>query len=59
MGSTKALFIGSLLLTAGFIFATFYTRAPFGAFATAIVGLFTAFITKRLIQKHKRFNGNV
>jgi len=59
MGSTKALFIGSLLLVAGFIFTTFYAQAPYNSFATAVVGLFVAFITKRLVQKHKRFNGDV
>lgn len=59
MGSTKALFMGSLLLTTGYIFAAFTPEAPFGGFATAVVGLFTAFITKRLVQKHTRFNGHV
>jgi len=55
MSSTMALFIGSLLLTAGFIFTTFYSHAPFGAFATAVVGLFVGYITKRTIKHHKNF----
>lgn len=45
-------------MSGGMVFATFIESVPFLAFATQFTIGFVAYITKRLIQKKKEYNGN-
>lgn len=49
--------IYGILMTGGFIFSTFYTEAPYLAFASQFTIGFGVYVTKRLIQKKGEYNG--
>lgn len=53
--STLALVTYFVLLSGAFVFATFYAKAPFLAFATQLTIGFVAYITKR--YHDKKLNG--
>jgi len=57
INSGVALVLYTLVMAGGYVWASFYTTAPFTAYATAVSGCFTAYITKRLIQKSNKYNG--
>jgi len=54
--SWHAYLIYALLITGGYVWATFFEDAPFLAFATQITIGFGVYVTKRLVQKRKEFN---
>jgi len=49
--------IYGVLMTGGFIFSSFYTEAPYLAFASQFTIGFGVYVTKRLIQKKGEYNG--
>jgi len=55
--STLALVAYFVLLSGAFVWATFYSKAPFLAFATQITIGFVAYIAKR--HQDKKLNGGV
>lgn len=57
IGSTKSFIIAISCLVFGFIFKTYFTTAPFDAYATAIVTIEGAYLAKRAYQK--KFNKGV
>lgn len=57
LNSTIVTHIYFALLSGGYIWATYYPKAPFLAYATQITIGFGVYITKRLIQKKKEYNG--
>ncbi len=54
--SGQAFLIYIIAMTIGFVFSSFKTEAPYLTFATQLTIGFTAYITKRLIQKRKEYN---
>lgn len=57
LNSTIVTHMYFVLLSGGFVWATYHPESPYLAFATQITIGFIAFITKRLIQKKKEYNG--
>jgi len=55
--SSQMLLVCVLSLLAGFVWATFFPAAPYGVFAPAVLGLATAYWTKRTIQKSEKYSG--
>lgn len=55
--STLALVAYFVLLSGAFVWTTFYSKAPFLAFATQITVGFVAYIAKR--HQDKKLNGGV
>jgi len=53
--STKAFILFALLVTGGFVFKTFFEKAPYEAFAMYLTMGFGAYIGKRLWQKKETF----
>jgi len=45
------------LISGGYMWGTYHPEAPYLAFATQITLGYVAFVTKRLIQKKKEYNG--
>ena len=42
----------------GFVWATFFPKAPYDVFAYSLTGGVTAIIGKRLFMKHNKFGNN-
>ena len=57
IGSSVALIIYTAVMLGTFLFSTWTPNAPFLAFAVQFTLGFIAFISKRLIQKKKEYNG--
>jgi len=53
--TTHAVLIAIGLLTASYVWATFFPTAPFQAFATTLGLVFGAYAGKRLLQKKEEF----
>lgn len=54
--TTHAFIITLLVLTGGFMWATFFPGAPFVAFSGTVGLVFAGYSGKRLMQKKKEFN---
>jgi len=57
IGSSIALLIYTAVMLGTFLFSTWTPNAPFLVFAVQFTLGFIAFISKRLIQKKKEYNG--
>ena len=55
--SWQAFFIAIGVLTAGFVWTTFFKEAPYGVFAPAVVGLAGGYWAKRTIQRSEKYGG--
>ena len=56
IGSSRALLIYTLAMCGAYALSAF-REAPFLAFATQFTIGFVAYITKRIVQKRKEYNG--
>lgn len=52
--STHAIIIYTIVMVGAFIYSSLNVDAPFLAFATQFTLGFIAYITKRLVQNHRR-----
>jgi len=57
ISTSLALVIYTVVMSGGMVFATFYENVPFLAFATQFTIGFVAYVTKRLVQKRREYNG--
>ena len=57
IGSSIAFVVYCALMLAGFVFSTFFTAAPYLAFAVQLTIGFGAYVGKRLLQKKGEYNG--
>lgn len=55
--SSMAFVIYVISMLGAYVFTGFFKEAPYLTFATQLTIGFGVFITKRLFQKHSRFNG--
>ena len=46
------------LITAGFVYKSFFPGAPYQAFSVAVVGAFGIFVTKKYARERLLSNGN-
>lgn len=54
--SAVAFVLYAILMWGGYMFSTFFEKAPYLTLATWLTAGFTAFITKRLLQKQEKYN---
>jgi hypothetical protein len=55
MRTWQAFILALVAVTGGLVWASFYPNAPYTIFAPTILGLFTGYGTKRLLEKQEKF----
>jgi hypothetical protein len=58
ISTSHTILIALVLLTAGFVWKSFFPGAPYGEFALAIGGVAGINTTKRLLQKQEKYGCN-
>lgn len=56
ISSSLAMVIYFGLMAGAYVFATFFQKAPFAAFATALTTAIVGYVGKRLLEKQEKYS---